>query len=126
MEEGLDTGGVYARREVPIGAETTAAELRAELVEVGTALLVDTLARPLEDWIDQPEPQVGEVTYAAKFTGSRLRDRLVEAGRRDPPTRSASAAPGRRSGASVSRSTPPGSTTGRSSRRWCNPKESLR
>ncbi len=32
VEEGLDTGGVYARREVPIGAETIAAELRAELV----------------------------------------------------------------------------------------------
>jgi len=70
LEEGLDTGGVHARREVPIGAETTAAELRAELVEVGTALLVETLARPLEEWIDRPEPQTGEVTYAAKFTGS--------------------------------------------------------
>jgi methionyl-tRNA formyltransferase len=70
LEEGLDTGGIHARREVPIGAEATAAELRAELVEVGSALLVDTLARPLGDWIDRPEPQTGEVTYAAKFTGS--------------------------------------------------------
>ena len=70
VEEGLDTGGVYARREVPIGAETTAVELRAELVEVGTALLVDTLALPLHEWIDRPEPQVGEVTHAAKFTSS--------------------------------------------------------
>ncbi len=70
VEEGLDTGGVYTRREVPIGAETTAAELRRELVEVGTTLLVDTLAQQLEGWIDQPEPQVGEVTHAAKFTAS--------------------------------------------------------
>lgn len=70
LEEGLDTGGVHARRKVPIGAETTAAELRAELVEVGTALLVETLDRPLESWIDRPEPQTGEVTYAAKFVGS--------------------------------------------------------
>ncbi len=68
VEEGLDTGGVYARREVPIGSETTAVELRAELVEVGTTLLVDTLARPLDSWVDRPEPQVGEVTNAAKFT----------------------------------------------------------
>lgn len=68
VEEGLDTGGVYARREVPIGAETTAVELRATLVDVGTTLLVDTLAQPLS--IDGPEPQVGEVTHAAKFTAS--------------------------------------------------------
>jgi methionyl-tRNA formyltransferase len=66
LEEGLDTGGVHARREVAIGPETTAAELRAELVDVGTQLLVDTLARPIDEWID-PEPQTGEVTYAAKF-----------------------------------------------------------
>jgi methionyl-tRNA formyltransferase len=66
LEEGLDTGGVYARREVSIGPETTAAELRAELVEVGTQLLVDTLGSPL----GEPEPQVGEVTHAAKFTSA--------------------------------------------------------
>ncbi len=64
VETGLDTGGVYARRSVPIGPETTAADLRTELVEVGTALLVDTLAAPL----GEPEPQTGEVTHAAKFT----------------------------------------------------------
>jgi len=70
LEEGLDTGGVYARREVPIGPETMAAELRTELVEVGTALLVDTLAASLKEWIGEPEPQTGEVTYAAKFIGA--------------------------------------------------------
>ncbi len=70
LEEGLDTGGVFARREVPIGAETTAAELREELVEVGTKLLVDTLSRPLEDWIDDPEPQIGDPVYAKKFTAA--------------------------------------------------------
>jgi len=63
VEEGLDTGGVYARREVPIGPRTTATELRATLVEVGTALLVDVLSRPL----GTPEPQSGDVTYAAKI-----------------------------------------------------------
>jgi len=67
VEEGLDTGGVYARREVPIGAETTASELRTELVGIGTHLLVEVLDRPLDEWIDRPEPQVGEVTYAAKL-----------------------------------------------------------
>lgn len=70
LEEGLDTGGVYAVSEVPIGPETTAADLRMELVDVGTSLLVDTLAVQLGEWIGEPEPQTGEVTYAAKFTGA--------------------------------------------------------
>ena len=70
VEEGLDTGGIHARTEVSIGPETTAVELRAELVEVGSRLLVDTLARPLEEWIGRPEPQVGEPTYAAKFAAA--------------------------------------------------------
>ncbi len=68
LEEGLDTGGVYARREVPIGPETTAAELRTELVAVGTDLLVETLGAPSGTWLDHPSPQEGEVTYAAKLT----------------------------------------------------------
>jgi methionyl-tRNA formyltransferase len=68
IEEGLDTGGVFAREEVPIGPRDTADDLRATLVEVGARLLVDTLSRPLGDWIDAPEPQVGETTYAQKFT----------------------------------------------------------
>lgn len=68
VEEGLDTGAVYARRVVPIGPRTTAAELRAELVRVGTELLVDTLSRPLPE----PTPQEGEPTYAAKIEPSEL------------------------------------------------------
>src|SRR5439155_8771879 len=36
LEEGLDTGPVYAFREVPIGPEQTLDELRAELVPIGT------------------------------------------------------------------------------------------
>lgn len=72
VEETLDTGGVYARREVAIGAETTAAELRSTLLDAGTDLLVETLSRPLRDWIDRPEPQSGEPTYAAKFGSADL------------------------------------------------------
>ncbi len=70
LEAGLDTGGVYARGEVPIGSETTAVELRAALVDEGTSLLVDTLRRPLVEWIGSPEAQSGEVTYASKFTAA--------------------------------------------------------
>ena len=36
VEETLDTGPVYACREVPIRRDATAEQLRAELVDVGT------------------------------------------------------------------------------------------
>ena len=68
VEETLDTGGVYACAEVPIGPATTAAELRATLVGLGTDLLVDVLAAPLP----QPRPQVGEPTYADKIAPGEL------------------------------------------------------
>lgn len=70
VDEELDTGGIYACIEVPIGDRTTAHELRGTLVEAGSALLVETLARPVADWIDRPEPQVGVSTYASKLTKS--------------------------------------------------------
>ena len=68
VEETLDTGGVYASRDVPIGADTTAAELRSTLVQLGTALLVDVLSTPLP----APQSQVGEVTYAEKIEPAEL------------------------------------------------------
>ncbi len=61
----LDAGGVYRRAEVPVG-DRTADELRAELVAVGTDLLVDTLA-------------------AASVSPSRRRARSPTP-RRSPPT----------------------------------------
>ncbi len=70
VEEGLDTGDVYAVRTVPIDDTTTAAELRGTLVAVGTELLVDTLAQPLGEWIGEGRPQHGEVTHAAKLGSS--------------------------------------------------------
>ena len=68
VEEGLDTGSVYARREVPIRSDATAADLRAELTDIGSALLVEALRSGLTD----PEPQVGETTYAAKISPAEL------------------------------------------------------
>jgi methionyl-tRNA formyltransferase len=82
VEEGLDTGGVYACHEVPITPTTTADALRTELVARGSELLVDTLARPLGEWLAHPEPQSGEVTYAAKLTNAEREidwDQPVEA-----------------------------------------------
>jgi methionyl-tRNA formyltransferase len=63
LEEGLDTGPVYACERVPIGPDQTAADLRDQLVAVGTSLLVANLTRGL----GEPTPQVGEPTYAAKI-----------------------------------------------------------
>lgn len=66
LEEGLDTGPVFARRTVSIGAEETAAELRYRLAADGSELLVATLSAGLGEAI----PQEGEPTYAAKIDAS--------------------------------------------------------
>ena len=68
VEEGLDTGDVYARAEVPIEPDDTLEELRSRLVEVGTGLLVATLSGGLP----AAAPQEGEPTYAAKIDPSEL------------------------------------------------------
>jgi methionyl-tRNA formyltransferase len=68
LEEGLDTGGIYAEERLAIGAEETADELRERLVAVGTDLLVRTLSAGL----GEPRPQVGEPTYASKIDPAEL------------------------------------------------------
>lgn len=70
VDEGLDTGCVYGRAEVPLGDDTTAAALREELVRVGTDLLVESLRDGLGDCTAQPDEGV---TYAAKLTAQDLR-----------------------------------------------------
>jgi methionyl-tRNA formyltransferase len=70
IEEGLDTGGVYARASTPIGADETAGELHARLVELGTDLLLEHLPRLLT--IDAA-PQQGEPTYAEKLRVDEFR-----------------------------------------------------
>jgi methionyl-tRNA formyltransferase len=64
VEEGLDTGGIYAQAELAIGPTTSAVELGSRLTSVGSTLLVDTLRAGL----GVPAPQVGEPTYAHKLT----------------------------------------------------------
>ncbi|MGO9455736.1 MAG: methionyl-tRNA formyltransferase [Acidimicrobiales bacterium] len=68
LEAGLDTGPVYARREVAVVEGETAEQLRGRLVEVGSALLVELLSGPLP----APVPQEGEPTYAEKVTPADL------------------------------------------------------
>ncbi len=71
LERGLDTGPVYARREVAIGDDESAGELRGRLGAVGTALLLELLDRP--EGLPVPTPQSGEASYAAKLTPDELR-----------------------------------------------------
>jgi len=68
VEEGLDTGGIYAEAVLEIGAHETADELRARLVEAGTQLLLETL----EAGIGEPRPQVGDTVYAEKLDATEL------------------------------------------------------
>jgi methionyl-tRNA formyltransferase len=86
LEEGLDTGPLFACRAVPIGPRATAEELRSELAALGADLLV----QQLHDGLVDPTPQRGETTYAAKITPDELAldwrrsavelDRLVRVG----------------------------------------------
>lgn len=68
VEEGLDTGGLYAVERVAIAPDETADELTARLAELGARLLVGRLAQGL----GHPRPQVGEPTYASKLDPAEL------------------------------------------------------
>ncbi len=67
VEEGLDTGGLYSQAVVVVG-ERPVAELRDELVIVGTALLLGSLRQGL----GAPIPQLGEPVYARKIDSAEL------------------------------------------------------
>ena len=69
VEEGLDTGPVYACERVAIGADETAEQLRSRLVAIGTDLLVAELGRGLGTAV----AQAGAVSYAAKVEPDELR-----------------------------------------------------
>ncbi|MCY3961191.1 MAG: methionyl-tRNA formyltransferase [bacterium] len=69
VAEGLDTGRVYRRVEVPIAPDATAASLWVELVDAAIPMLVSAL----QDGLGTPEPQQGEPVCAAKITREELR-----------------------------------------------------
>jgi methionyl-tRNA formyltransferase len=66
VEEGLDTGPVYAVRTVPLDDSITLDALRHELVTVASALVVEALAHGVSG-LPAPVPQEGEVTTAEKI-----------------------------------------------------------
>jgi methionyl-tRNA formyltransferase len=69
LEEGLDTGPVFAREVVAIDPFESVDSLRDRLVAIGSDLLVAQLTRGL----GEPAPQEGEATYAAKIDPAELR-----------------------------------------------------
>lgn len=71
VEEGLDTGPVYAVHAVPLDDDITLDALRQELVRVASALVVGSLAHGVTGLPD-PLPQQGEVTVAQKISKEDL------------------------------------------------------
>lgn len=71
VEEGLDTGPLYAVRAIPLDEEVTLDALRVQLVEVGCALLVDALSGGVAG-LPAPVPQRGVPTIAEKVTAEDL------------------------------------------------------
>ena len=67
MEEGLDTGPVYAEQSVAIGPETTASELHARLAALAAEMIPGVVAGIAAGTLPaQPQPEDG-VTYARKL-----------------------------------------------------------
>ena len=78
MEQGLDTGGVYACRSLPITGATTGGELWEALSNLGGLLLAESLPAIAAGSLKPvPQPEEG-VTYAAKIGAE---DRQVDWGR---------------------------------------------
>jgi methionyl-tRNA formyltransferase len=70
MEAGLDTGPVYAKKRIPIGAEQTAAELHDALALLGAEMLREHLPGLLAGTLMAVPQESGAVTYAAKLEKS--------------------------------------------------------
>ncbi|MBY4946484.1 methionyl-tRNA formyltransferase [Cupriavidus respiraculi] len=68
MDEGLDTGAMIAREAVPIGPDTTTAQLHDTLAALGARMIVDALRRLQAEGrlAATPQPEAG-VTYAEKI-----------------------------------------------------------
>jgi methionyl-tRNA formyltransferase len=71
VEEGLDTGPIYAQAEVEIGPDEHLVPLRQRLVELGSRLLVEVVAAG-PGGLPEPVPQSGTATYARKLTPAEL------------------------------------------------------
>lgn len=81
MEEGLDTGGVYLEKRLPITAETTGVSLWVDLQSLGAQALMESLPKIVSGEL-QPTPQNEDgTTYAKKITNDeRIVDWSLDAG----------------------------------------------
>ena len=73
MEAGLDTGPVCLGERVPIGSETTAAELHDVLAMQGAGLLVRALAAIERGSLSETPQPIAGITYAAKIDKAEAR-----------------------------------------------------
>jgi len=64
MDEGLDTGDMLLKEEIPIDSESTTGEVHDSLAQIGAKLIIDTLAR-LQEGTLKPTPQTGAANYAS-------------------------------------------------------------
>lgn len=72
LDEGLDTGDVYACRQMSLNDTITRSELTDQLAQMGAQLLVDLLAGGVEG-LPEPVEQTGDPVYAAKIESDDLR-----------------------------------------------------
>jgi methionyl-tRNA formyltransferase len=90
MEEGLDTGSMFLKRETPIDRKT-AGKLTDELAKLGAQALIEWLARPTPPI---PQPDDG-VTYASKIDKAEARiDWTKSAGEIERQVRAFAPSPG--------------------------------
>jgi len=75
MEEGLDTGGVYATRCIPIEGTTTGAQLWVSLSNMGADLLVETLPDIASGVLQPVQQDDTQATYASKIENS---ERIID------------------------------------------------
>jgi methionyl-tRNA formyltransferase len=64
MDEGLDTGPVYARRAIPIGLDETAGELSERLASTAADLVRSELGRAVHGWIEAVPQEHDKSTHA--------------------------------------------------------------
>lgn len=94
MEEGLDTGGVYASETIAITNSTTGSELWFALAPMGAGLLVETLPKIAAGLKPQAQSDEG-VTYASKISNDeRVIDWTKSAAETDRLVRCFSPRPG--------------------------------
>jgi methionyl-tRNA formyltransferase len=67
MEEGLDTGPVYATKEIPVGESETTGQLEGRLAEAGARLLIDILPDILDASAAAESQCDDEVIYAGRI-----------------------------------------------------------